>query len=230
MYAVPEHLDPDDHAPEIGGEEADVEEGGRREAEEEGRERVEDEEAERVAYKVPAHVPVPNCRLVIWPVEDGALDAHDYRPVEAQLAEDFVHGPFADEVFLRHVGEAVECRAQQCKEVTFDLVDGGTAVCAHNVVRRDEYAHTANANEDSDDLSPVVAHAEEYEGDDDDHDDGPEVDELGAEDVGVLVGKDNEIVAFDVAESENDIWDMLDRTRAFFAWGRKAYTSIRRAR
>ena len=73
------------------------------------------------------------------------------------------------------------------------------------MVGRDEYAHAAYANEDSDDLGPVVAHAEEDERDDDDHDDGPEVDELGAQDIGVLVGKDDEVVAFDVAEGKDDI-------------------------
>ena len=45
------------------------------------------------------------------------------------------------------------------------------------MVRGDEDAHAADADEDSGDLGDVVADAEEEEGDDDDDGDGPEVDE-----------------------------------------------------
>lgn len=51
----------------------------------------------------------------------------------------------------------------------------------------------------------MVADVEEEEGDGDDEDDGPEIDELGGEDGGVAVGEDGEVVPFDVEEGENDV-------------------------
>ena len=63
----------------------------------------------------------------------------------------------------------------------------GPAVGAGDVVGGQEDAHAADADEDAGDLSGVVAHVEDGEGDDDDEDDGEEVDELGAEDGGVSV-------------------------------------------
>ena len=75
------------------------------------------------------------------------------------------------------------------------------------MIGANENAKTADADKDSDDLSGVVADTEEEEGDDDDKDDGPEVDELGGEDGGVAVGEDGEVVAFDVEEGEDDVWE-----------------------
>lgn len=51
----------------------------------------------------------------------------------------------------------------------------------------------------------MVAHAQQGEGDEDDHDDGPEVDELGAEDGGVAVCEHDEVVPLDVAEGEDEV-------------------------
>ena len=47
----------------------------------------------------------------------------------------------------------------------------------------EEDAHAAAADEDPGYLGPFVAYAEEEEGDDYDADDGPEVEELGGEDI-----------------------------------------------
>jgi hypothetical protein len=54
------------------------------------------------------------------------------------------------------------------------------------VVGCEEHTHSAAADEDSSYLGPFVAHAEEGEGDDYDADYGPEVEELGGEDILVL--------------------------------------------
>lgn len=51
----------------------------------------------------------------------------------------------------------------------------------------------------------MVADAQE-EGDDYHHDYGPEIDELGAEDGGVAVSEDDEVVSLDVAECQDYIW------------------------
>lgn len=52
----------------------------------------------------------------------------------------------------------------------------------------------------------MVADAEEKEGDGDDDGDRPEVDKRGAHHGCVLVGEDDEVVAFDVAEGEDYIF------------------------
>ena len=73
------------------------------------------------------------------------------------------------------------------------------------MVRADEDAHAADADNDAENLEEAVAHAEEEEGDDDHHHDGPEVDELCAEDVGVAVRQDGEVVALDIKEGHDEV-------------------------
>lgn len=74
------------------------------------------------------------------------------------------------------------------------------------MVRGDEHAHAADADQDANDLRVVVADMEQDEGDGHHHDNGPEVDQLGAHDIGVAVCEHNEVVAFDVEKGENDIF------------------------
>ena len=74
------------------------------------------------------------------------------------------------------------------------------------MVAGEQDTHTADTDEDAEDLGGVVTDVEEEEGNGDDEDDGPEVDELGGEDGGVAVGEDGEVVAFDIEEGEDDVW------------------------
>jgi hypothetical protein len=55
------------------------------------------------------------------------------------------------------------------------------------VVGCEEHAHAAAADQDPSYLGPFVSYAQEEEGDDYDADYGPEVEELGGEDVLVLL-------------------------------------------
>ena len=187
-----EDLDADDDAPEVARQQADVEEGGRGEAEHERRARVEDEQAERVARQVAADFAVaPHGLPVARPVEDAAHGAVDDGAPEPQLAHDLVERPLAHEELLGHVAHAVEGGAHQREEVALELVaarDAAEAGPLGDVVRAEEDADAADADEDADDLGRVVADAEENRGDEDDHDDGPEVDKLSGEDgpVGLL--------------------------------------------
>jgi hypothetical protein len=73
------------------------------------------------------------------------------------------------------------------------------------VIGAEENAHAADADEDAEDLGPVVADAEEEEGYRDDDNDGPEVNQLRGEDGGVAVGEDGEVVSFDVEEGKDDV-------------------------
>lgn len=109
------------------------------------------------------------------------MRAVDEHAPEGELADDFVEGLFGDEEFFKDVGEAVEGGAQEGEEVAFDLVGGAELVVACDLVGAEDYAYAADAEKDADDLGPVVAYFEEQEGDDDYDYNGPEVDELGAE-------------------------------------------------
>lgn len=171
----------DDDAPEVAREQADVEEGGRREPEHERRQRVEEREAQRVADQIPADATVPDRDAERVAVEDARLRAVDQHAPEAELADDFVQGPLADEEFLGDVAHAIEGGADEGEEVTFELVaarDGAVICGAGDVVAGQQDAHAADADQDAGDLRGVVAHVQEEEGEHDDEDDGPEVNQL----------------------------------------------------
>lgn len=178
-----EDLDADHHAPEVPRQQGDVEKGRRREPEHDGRPGVEDEQAERVPRQVAPDLPVAPHRLrVARPVEDARHGPVDPHAPEPQLAHDLVQRPLADQELLGHVAHAVKGRAGEGEEVALELVAAGDAAEAgplRNVVGAEEDADAADADEDADDLGGVVADVEEDGRDEDDHDDGPEVDELG---------------------------------------------------
>lgn len=184
MHRILEHIDPDNHAPKVRREQADIEKRRRGQPEQYRRQRVEDEQTERVARQIPADLAIPRRAGEGLPVEDGSLHANDEHPVQPQLAQDLIHGPLADEVFLRDVREAVAAGAYQGEKVALDLVAAGWTVAvpaaAGDVVGAEKHTHAADGDEDAQDLGPVVADAEEEKGDDHDDDDGPEVDELCA--------------------------------------------------
>lgn len=112
VNVVVEDGEADADAPEIHGQQGDVEEGCGRQAEEERGHAVEECETERVSGEVAADFAVPDSNLERVPVENTGLGAVDDHTVEGQLAEYFVHGAAADEVFLSGVGETVEARPQ----------------------------------------------------------------------------------------------------------------------
>ena len=119
--------------------------------------------------------------LVAGSVEDAAHGAVDNGAPKAQLAHDFVQRSLAHQELLRHVAHAVERGAQQGEEVALELVAAGDAAEAgtlRDVVRAEEDADAADADEDADDLGGMVADVEENARDEDDHYDGPEIDEL----------------------------------------------------
>lgn len=183
MYSISKDLDTDNDTPEVSREETDIEESSGSETEKKRGERVEYKQTEGIPSQVTAHISVPGSRLERGAVEDGGLDANDAHAPEANLAEDFVHRSLADKVFFRDVGQTVESSAKEGEEVALELVAArnvGAAAGTGNVVGGQEDTHTAYADENSNDLGPMVADAEEDEWDNDNHDDGPEVDELGA--------------------------------------------------
>lgn len=142
------HLHPNHDPPEITREETNVEKRRRRQPEQDRCQGIEDEQAQRVARQIAAHIPVPRSARKRRAVEDGRLHAHDDRCVQPQLAQHFVHGPFADEVFFRDVGEAVEGGAGEREEVAFYLVGAGLGVVggAGDVVGAEQDAHAADAD------------------------------------------------------------------------------------
>ena len=209
MHAQPKELDPDQHGPEACRQERNVKKRRRRQPEQHRREAVKGKEDERVADEIAADVAVPPSPPQRSAVEDGGLGAVDEHGPEAELADDFVQGPAGDEHLLGHVGEAVEGGREHGEEVALELVRhvrGTGRAVAVDVVRRQQHADAAAAEQDAGVLGEVVAHAQEDDGDGDDDDNGPEVEQLRREDVGVAVREHDEVVALHVAEGEGEVW------------------------
>lgn len=202
---VSEDAHADDGAPEIAGEQGDVEEGGRGDSQEEGHDGVEERQHQRVPDDVPDDGAAEVGRLETVAVEDGGLGPVDEEAEETEEGEDLVRGALADEPFLARVGQAVEGGAQEREQVALDQVHARPTVGALDVVARQQDAGAADADEDAGDLEDLVPHAQQQERYDDDHDDGPEVDELGRQDVRVVVGEHGEVVALDVQEGEDEV-------------------------
>lgn len=182
MHRILKHINPNNNPPKIRREQTNIEKCRGGQPEQDRRQRVEDEEAECVTRQISANVAIPRRAGEGITVEDGSLHADDEHAVQTQLAQDFIHGPLADEVFLCDVGEAVATGAYQGEKVTLDLAAAGWAVAAttSKVVRGEQHTHATNGDEDTQDLRPVVADAQEQKREDNHDDDSPEVDELCA--------------------------------------------------
>lgn len=186
MHMLMKDFNADNDAPEIPRQQTDVEKRRRREPEHDRSARVKDEQAERIPGQITPDFPIPPHRLrVTGSVEDARHGGVDEHAPEAELADDFVQRSLADQKLLGDVAHAVESGAGQGEEVAFELVaarDAAEAGALGDVVAAEEDADAADADEDAGDLGGVVADVEEDGGDEDDHYDGPEVDELGGED------------------------------------------------
>lgn len=202
---VAKDVDADDDAPEVGRQQRDVEKGSTAHAQDEGSQGVEDEEAEGVAGEPAADGIVPVRIAEGCAIEDGGLNAVDEHAKEAHKSQDVVHGALGHEPLLKNVGNTVKSGTEKAKEVALDHVNTRAAVGASNVVRGKQDAHATAADEDTNDLEQLVAHTQQEERDDDDADDGPKVEQLGGQQVGVSVGQDGEVVALDVEEGHDEV-------------------------
>ncbi len=181
-----EDLDTNRHAPEIASQERDIEEGGAGHTEQDRRKRVEERKYKRVPSKIAADFAVPGRGAESLAIEDAGLRAVDQHAPEGQLADDFVQGALADEPFFKDVAETVAGGSDEGEEITLDGIESCELVCAGDVVGTEDYAYAADAEEDSEDLSPVVAYFEDEEAHDYDDGDGPEFNELGRENCRLL--------------------------------------------
>lgn len=143
-------------------------------------------------------------------IEDRGSNPVDYDSEQAQHSEDFVHRALADEPFLEHVAEAIERCANEAEKVAFELGRRVTSIGACDVVGRKQDSHSSTADQDTGDLRPFVADAQEEERYDHDADDGPKVQQLSGEDVGVVVREDGEVVSFDVEEGKAYVFPAVD--------------------
>lgn len=73
------------------------------------------------------------------------------------------------------------------------------------MVRCQQNAHATTADEDANDLEDLVADLQDEERDDDDADNGPEVQKLGGQEVGVSVGEDGKVVSLDIEEGHDQV-------------------------
>ena len=207
VHMIAKNPQPDDHAPEIDGQQTDVEEGGRSKPIQYRNQAIEQRQNKRVSRQIAANLCVPHSSAESSAVEDAGLGPVDDHPPPPKLANDLIERTLADQELLGHVTQPVGGRAHQREQIALELAARRDvpAVGAGDVVGGEEDAHARDANEDANDLGPVVADAEEKEGDGYDDDDRPEVDQLGGENGGVAVGEDGEVVALDVAEGEDDV-------------------------
>ena len=87
------------------------------------------------------------------------------------------------EPFLVDISQAIEAGAEDGEEVAFYLIATtharGGPTMGGDVVGAEEHTHTANADENAENLCPMITNFEDSERKYYDHYDGPEVDELG---------------------------------------------------
>ena len=122
MHLQPEDFQPDQHAPEVGRQQRNVEERSRGKAEQDRRERVEHEEDERVANQIAGDGAIPRGVAKGVSIEDGGLWPIDEHRPETELADDFKERSPADEDFFGDVGKPVEGCCCDGEEVAFELV------------------------------------------------------------------------------------------------------------
>lgn len=123
MNRQTQHLDTHNHTPEVACQHRQIQQRRGRQPEDERRRGVEEGQADGESDEVARNGAVPGRIAEGLAVEDGSLGAVDEHGPEGELADDFVHGAFANQVFLRDVGEAVTGGGQQREEVAFDWVD-----------------------------------------------------------------------------------------------------------
>ena len=119
MHRIMKNLQPNNHTPEIHRQHGDIKERRRREPKEQRGKTIKKRKTQRIPREISAHGTIPDRAAERRTVEDPRLRAVDDQRVQRHLAEHFVHGPFADEVFFDGIGEAVESRAEEGEEVAF---------------------------------------------------------------------------------------------------------------
>ena len=208
VYMEIKDLEPNNDAPKVTREKRNVEECRAGQTVEDWNKRVEQCQNERVTGQISTSLAIPGRIPKSSPVEDPGLGAIDDHPPEAKLPDDFVKWSLTDEVLLGHVAQAVECCASQGKEVTLELVasaDRTIICCSCDMVAGQQQAHASDADEDSKDLRPVVAHTKENKGHENDNDNCPEVDQLGGKNSCVTIGEHGEIVPLYIAKGKDDV-------------------------
>lgn len=91
------------------------------------------------------------------------MDTGNYHTEDPQHAEYLEHGAAGDEPFFKDVGDAVQRCAEETEEVAFEFVNAIAAVCALEVVGREQDAHSTATDQDADDLWNLVAHFKDEE-------------------------------------------------------------------
>lgn len=195
----------DDDTPEVGSQKRDVEESRATHSQHDRNQRIEQVHAQRKTNNPADNVAVPGGVIEGLSVKDGSLDSVDAHAKETQEGQDMVQMRLGHEPLLKDIGSTVERGAKQSKEITLDHIKTLAAVGTRDVVAANQNTHATAADEDTHDLEDSVADLEQEERDDDDANNGPEVDELGGEDVGVAVGQDSKVVALDIEERHDEV-------------------------
>lgn len=122
MDGIAKNPQTNDHSPEIAGQETDVEERGGSKPIYYRHQRIEQTQNECIAGQVAANLPIPHRIPEPITVEDTGLDPIDNRPPPTNLPNNLIKRPLAHQELLRYIGQAIERRACQSKEITLQLV------------------------------------------------------------------------------------------------------------
>lgn len=207
MNGIIEYVDPNNHVPEVDGEERDVKEGRRCESEQQRRQRVEEDQAEGISNQVSGHLAIPDCGLEVRPIKDAGDDAVDDHAIKGELPDYLVYRSLARHEFLHSVREAVASGSHQREQITLDHIVPRVVspTGAGDVVRREQHAQATDTDQNSYDLGKVVPHVHQEEGEHDDYNNGPDEDQLDAKEGSISKGQNDEIISKNVEECQYDI-------------------------
>lgn len=205
MDGVAKDSDTNDDTPEVGSQQRNVEERRTSHAQHDGDQDVEEVQAQGVTNDPADNLTVPGSVIEGLTVEDGSLNSVDAHSEETKERQDVVQMSSGDEPLLENVGGTVEGGTEKGEQVTLDHVETLTAVGTADMVTANQDAHTTTADQDTNDLEDSVADLEKEERDDNDADNGPEVDQLRRQNIGVSVCQNSEVVALNIQERHDKV-------------------------
>ena len=137
------------YAPEVAGQEGDIEKCGRGESEQDGSQGIEERERECITDYIVSHRTRPCGITDGMPVEDGRLGPIDEHAPEAKLTDDLVQRPLRHQELLGQIRETIEGGAEQSEEIASNLVVGRSNVAARDTITGQQQSHSAYANQDA---------------------------------------------------------------------------------
>lgn len=147
MHRQVKELYANDHTPEIGREQRDVEECSACDSQHEWNQLTEQGKRRGKAYQVHPNLGRPYRRLKGTALQECCLNGTYEHSPESMLANHFVQWALGDEEFFEAVADAVECRAKESKQIPFDSIWKVARARSIDSVRGNEDAHSAHTEQ-----------------------------------------------------------------------------------